>query len=73
MRGAGSGHHQLTEERESLACCDSSHATNSWASAPLTRIDLSRHQINDDGAAGLAMALAGNVRVKVGSQDVRIF
>lgn len=35
------------------------------AMTPLTRIDLSRHQICDDGAAALALALRNNVRVEV--------
>lgn len=33
--------------------------------APLTQIDLSRHQISDDGAAALALALRNNVLVEV--------
>lgn len=33
---------------------------------PLTRIDLSRHQICDDGAVALGLALRHNIRVEVG-------
>ena len=33
--------------------------------APMTSIDLSRHQICDDGASALALALRHNVHVKV--------
>lgn len=35
------------------------------AMAPLAQIDLSRHQISDDGAAALALALRNNVLVEV--------
>lgn len=66
MRETGPGDQQPTEEGETLACCNSSHSRKSWAPAPLTRIDLSRHQIRDDGAVALAMALRDNVRVEVG-------
>lgn len=40
-------------------------ATDALWTTPLTRIDLSRHQICDDGAVALALALRQNVRVEV--------
>lgn len=42
-------------------------STKAARTGPLTRIDLSRHQISDDGAAALGLALRGNVRVEVRS------
>ena len=43
-----------------------------WTTTPLTRIDLSRHQICDDGAVALALALSQNVRVKVSKENTEM-